>query len=94
MLRKILTMVDYYEIRRLKLNVSMFIVCFEHLLKDTGEVVNLLLKYCDVNVRDKYASTPLHFCAMRSNVAAAQVLLEQYNVIVNVGLINILHAFQ
>ena len=56
--------------------------------QDTVEVVKLLVRYCDVNVRDKYASTPLHFCAMRGNVTAARTLLQQQNIIVNVSYIS------
>ena len=49
-------------------------------------IIQFLLMQSDVNARDNYNSTPLHFAAVRGNVVAARELLASKDVLVNVRL--------
>lgn len=61
---------------------------------DDGEsVIDYLLSLdCDINNRDSYGETPLHYAANKNNVAAAKKLLQHADVGVDVS--NRKHTFR
>lgn len=60
------------------------IFCY-FLTQDTLELIKLFAGLGDVNVRDNFGSTALHFAAIRGNEVAAAALLAIKDVDVNVG---------
>ena len=50
-------------------------------------IIQFLLMQSDVNARDNYNSTPLHFAAVRGNLVAARELLKSKEVLVNASFV-------
>ena len=52
--------------------------------EDNSVIMCLISKGADINARDRYKSTPLHYACMRGNEVAAKELLSHSNIQIEV----------